>query len=148
MLGRVVWLTPLPHPAHLPPRHGVLAFGRLYILSFLMLLAGASAEPSQALAQPTVIFSPSRQLLAQPTASFDFINDAPSGSLNNPKRNSSPRPSATSPGLSTGGGGGSASPFAFTYVAEGATESPGTGPSAGVGGSGTYYYAEAVTFSA
>ena len=26
--GRVVWLTPLPHPAHLPPRHCVLAFGQ------------------------------------------------------------------------------------------------------------------------
>ena len=56
----------------------------------------------------------------QPTATFDFN-------------------STTSPGWSTGGGD---PPFAFTKK-EGRTPSGGTGPSAGVGGSGSYFYAEA-----
>ena len=45
--------------------------------------------------------------------------------------------SATSPGWSTGGGN---PPYAFTKKA-GTTPSSNTGPSAGVGGSGSYYYA-------
>ena len=45
---------------------------------------------------------------------------------------------ALSSGWSTGGG----DDFAFTCVKEGATPSDGTGPSAGVGGSGSYVYAE------
>eukprot|EP00964_Phaeocystis_antarctica_P139492 scaffold104276_cov75-Phaeocystis_antarctica.AAC.7 len=49
------------------------------------------------------------------------------------------RRSATSPGWSTGGGN---PPYAFTKKA-GTTLSRNTGPSAGVGGSGSYYYAEA-----
>ena len=90
-------------------------------------------------------------LLIQPSATMVF--------------DSKPYPSATSPGWSTGGGGGSASPFAFTCVAQGATadfvsrqlglpptwsptnlsatKPPATGPSAGLGGSGAYLYAKA-----
>ena len=49
---------------------------------------------------------------------------------------------ATSPGWSSGGGDPLASPYAFTKK-EGKTPSHGTGPSAGVGGSGSYMYAEA-----
>ena len=45
-----------------------------------------------------------------PTTAFDFSSQVPSGSLTN--QNSGPCQSATSPGWSTGGGGGSASPFA------------------------------------
>ena len=45
---------------------------------------------------------------------------------------------ASSPGWSTGGGD---PPYAFTRMS-GATPSNNTGPSAGVGGSGYYYYAE------
>ena len=115
----------LPHPDTVS-----LPFGRLYILSFLMLPAVASAQP--------------------PTASFDFTDRVPSGSLGlSSWQSSSPCSSATSPSWYTGGGGGSAAPFAFTCVAEGATIrpgtiSPGTGPeSAKVGGSRTYLYAEA-----
>jgi len=46
---------------------------------------------------------------------------------------------ATSPGWSTGGGSPS---YPFTWMSGGGTLSGGTGPSAGVGGSGSYYYAE------
>ena len=80
------------------------------------------------------------------TTTFDFSSQVPSGSLvpsGSQAPSGSPCLSTTSPGWSTGGGGGSASPFAFTCVAEGATPSPNTGPSAGVGGNGTYFYAEA-----
>ena len=63
---------------------------------------------------------------AEPTF-FDFSKQKPSGSITNP--NGEVCLSAQSRGWSTGGGGGSASPFAFTCVAEGATNSPGTGPS-------------------
>jgi len=89
--------------------------GRLGI--FLALLSGASA------------------------ASFNFSSLVPIGTYSYRNTGCSP-PEVTSPGWSTGGGGGSASPFAFTYVCEGATKSWGTGPSAGVGGSGSYLYAE------
>ena len=61
---------------------------------------------------------------SQPTTIFDF-----SGGI------------ATGLGWSTGGGSPTTSAYAFTKKESG-TSSSGTGPSAGVGGSGSYVYAE------
>ena len=69
---------------------------------------------------PTSPSSPPSPPPSQPTTTFDFS-------------------SATSPGWSNGGGD---PPYAFDQT-DGPTSSSGTGPAAGVGGSGYYLYAEA-----
>ena len=61
---------------------------------------------------------------SQPTTTFDFSNGI-----------------AASIGWSTGGGDPATSPYAFRKN-EGSTWTANTGPSAGVGGSGSYVYAE------
>ena len=80
---------------------------------------------------------------------FDSRDQVPDGSLTNPNGEICQgatirgRHVGNTGGWSTGGGAGTKAPYAFTCVAKGGTPSPGTGPSSGVGGSGTYLYAKA-----